>query len=418
MEIPPHSYSFEKNNDVTTITLSGKAFPYMGDSASPSGLVLMIEDVTDKRKKEHEYMEAKKLESIGRLARGIAHEFNNILAGISGFSEILLRKIDQDDPNFRFVEKIHDASMKAATLTNQLLGFARGQIYSPSYIDIHSPIMFALGATPGIHKNITIEKNVEPARYMVFADVNQIRQVFIELLRNASESIHGSGTISIESCHVNASELQNQLVDSRGKKYIQVAISDTGEGMDQETISHAFEPYFTTRESNRHAGMGLAIAYGHLKRHGGNLSIHSQPGTGTTACVVLPEATAPSGYAERTIPYNRVLIIDDSEETTSMLKTYLEDSGCYVQNTSSGKAGIELIKNNYLTFDLIFLDLIIPDVSGKEVLHAIRRHKKDIPVILISGTDAHPILEDFTSDKDLHVLLKPFSLEDLDAMLG
>jgi len=418
MEIPPYRYTATRDSNTVTFTLSGKAFPYLGDSVSPSGLVLMLEDVTDKRKKEHEYMEAKKLESIGRLARGVAHEFNNILAGISGFSEILLRKISQDDPNFGFVKKIHDASMKAATLTNQLLGFARGQIYNPSYLDIHSPIMFALGATPGIHRNITIEKNTESSGYWVFADVNQIRQVFIELFRNASEAIIDSGTIRIDVSHVDSSELQDQLVDSAENKFIQVSITDTGNGMDHETISHAFEPYFTTRESSKHAGMGLAIAYGHLKRHGGNLSIQSSPGTGTTALVLLPEATPPSGHTESTIPYNRVLIIDDSEETTSMLKTYLEDRGCYVQNTSSGKAGIELIKNNYLTFDLIFLDLVIPDVSGKEVLHTIRHHKMDIPVILISGTDAHSILEDFTSDKNLHVLLKPFSLEDLEAMLG
>ncbi len=418
MEIPPFQYSVENDKVDRTFILSGKAFPYMGESVTPTGLIIMLEDVTEKRKRENEYVEARKLESIGRLARGVAHEFNNILAGISGFSEILLRKIDQQDPNFHFVEKIHAASTKAATLTNQLLGFARGQVYNPSYIDMQGPIMFALGATPGINKHITIHKKVEPSRFMVFADTGQLRQVFIELLRNAAESISEKGSITIDITHVDASELQHEMVDSTAKQYVQVTITDTGSGMDEDTISHAFEPYFTTKEANRHAGMGLAIAYGHLKRHDGNLSLNSKPGNGTSAVAMLPAAEPPSGFSERSISYSRVLIIDDSEETTSMLKTFLEDGGCYVQTTSSGRAGIEMVKNDYLSFDLIFLDLVIPDVSGKEVLHTIRKHKSNIPVILISGADTRSILEDFASDDNLHILLKPFSLKDLEVMLG
>ncbi len=415
MDVPRFPYTVKINGEDVTFYFSGKAFPYMRSSREPEGFVVMLEDVSAKHKREQETLETKRLESVGRLARGIAHEFNNILAGLSGFAEILLRKLPQNDPNRYFATRIFEAASKAATLTNQLLGFARGQLYNPSYLDIRAPIMYAIGATPNLHNRITIKKEFEESEYKVYGDVNQLRQVFIEILRNAAEAIGAEGEIKIKVQYISNEYLPAEI----RKKYVkcvQVDITDSGPGIDDAILSRVFEPYFTTKDQLKHTGMGLAIAFGHVKNHEGHITI-SNAEKGTKVSVLLPAIKEPDLVILKQPRYQRILVVDDNNETCLLLRSYFEDRGAFVTVSNNGLSAVEMIQNAPNRFDCIFLDLILPDINGKDVLNRIRNFNAKVPVFIMSGYDMSSFISEHSNDQSLFFLMKPFNLEDLDVLL-
>ncbi|MEJ5362279.1 MAG: ATP-binding protein [Spirochaetota bacterium] len=415
MDIPRFPYTVKIKGEEVTFYFAGKAFPYMRSSREPEGFVVMLEDVSARQKREEETLETKRLESVGRLARGIAHEFNNILAGISGFAEILLRKMTPDDPNRYFANRIFEAASKAATLTNQLLGFARGQLYNPSYLDIRAPIMYAIGATPNLHNRITIKKEFEESEYKVYGDVHQLRQVFIEILRNAAEAIGTEGEIEIKVKYVSNEFLPAEI----RKKYIkcvQIDIIDSGTGIDDSIIPKVFEPYFTTKDTLKHTGMGLAIVFGHIKNHEGHITL-SRVERGTKVTILLPAIKEPDLAILKQPRYQRILVVDDNNETCLLLRSYFEDSGALVTISNNGLSAVEMVQSAPNRFDCIFLDLILPDINGKDVLNRIRNFNANVPVFIMSGYDMSSFISEHGNDQNLFFLMKPFNLEDLDVLL-
>ncbi|HON77583.1 MAG TPA: PAS domain S-box protein [Spirochaetota bacterium] len=418
VEVPAFKYFIPVKNKTKTVYISGKGFPDPDRSKDRSGLIIIIEDVTEKIHHEEEYLEIKKLESIGRLAGGIAHDFNNILAGISGYAEILMRKIDESDPLHKFCENIHIASMKASTLTNQLLGFARRGKYNPDFIDIINPVIYAIGATPGLSSRIKVDREFSKTDMCVFGDVNQLRQVFIEILKNAAESIPETGTITIQTGYRETNRVVQDVTGQTPMKMITVTIQDTGSGIPEQVEGKIFDPYYTTKDKSKHAGMGLAVAYGIIRNHGGRIEITGNQSGGTTVVTSLPAVKKPGDYirtAEK--PYHNILIIDDSEETRSILRTFFEEKGCTVHDASGGKAGIELMKNSTSPYDLVFLDLIIPDMPGLEVLDVLRNYNETISIVVMAGSNTEYIPETYIDDRNIHILLKPFSLRDIETIL-
>ncbi len=415
MDIPRFPYTVKMKGEDVTFYFSGKAFPYMRSSCETEGFVVMLEDVSARQKREEETLETKRLESVGRLARGIAHEFNNILAGISGFAEILLRKLSPDDPNRHFATRIFEAASKAATLTNQLLGFARGQLYNPSYLDIRAPIMYAIGATPNLHNRIIIKKEFEESEYKVYGDVNQLRQVFIEILRNAAEAIGTEGKIEIKVKYV-SNEFLPAEVRKKYIKCVQIDIIDSGTGINDSIISKVFEPYFTTKDQHKHTGMGLAIAFGHIKNHEGHITV-LRAERGTQVTILLPAIKEPDLAILKHPRYQRILVVDDNNETCLLLRSYFEDSGALVTISSNGLSAVEMIQNASNRFDCIFLDLILPDINGKDVLNRIRNFNANVPVFIMSGYDMSSFIGEHGNDQNLFFLMKPFNLEDLDVLL-
>jgi signal transduction histidine kinase len=405
MDIPRFPYTVKIEGEEVTFYFAGKAFPYIRSSREPEGFVVMLEDVSARQKREEETLETKRLESVGRLARGIAHEFNNILAGISGFAEILLRKLSSDDPNRHFATRIFEAASKAATLTNQLLGFARGQLYNPSYLDIRAPIMYAIGATPNLHNRIIIKKEFEESEYKVYGDVNQLRQVFIEILRNAAEAIGTEGKIEIKVKYV-SNEFLPAEVRKKYVKCVQIDVIDSGTGIDDSLIPKVFEPYFTTKDTLKHTGMGLAIAFGHIKNHEGHITL-SREERGTKVTILLPAIKQPDLAIIKQPRYQRILVVDDNNETCLLLRSYFEDSGALVTISNNGLSAVEMIQNAPNRFDCIFLDLILPDINGKDVLNRIRNFNANVPVFIMSGYDMSSFISEHANDQNLFFLMKP-----------
>ncbi len=415
MDIPRFPYTVKIKGEEVTYYFAGKAFPYMRSSREPEGFVVMLEDVSARQKREEETLETKRLESVGRLARGIAHEFNNILAGISGFAEILLRKLPPDDSNRYFATRIFEAASKAATLTNQLLGFARGQLYNPSYLDIRAPIMYAIGATPNLHNRIRIKKEFEESEYKVYGDVNQLRQVFIEILRNAAEAIGAEGEIEIKVQYL-SNELLPSDVRKKYNKCVQIDITDSGHGIDEAILPKVFEPYFTTKDPLKHSGMGLAIAFGHIKNHEGHIAL-SRDEKGTKVTILLPAIKEPDLAILKKPRYQRILVVDDNTETCLLLRSYFEDKGAFVTVSNNGQSAVEMLQNAPNRFDCIFLDLILPDINGREVLNRIRNFNATVPVFIMSGYDMSSFISEHSNDQSLFFLMKPFNLGDLDVLL-
>ncbi len=418
VEIPVFPYTLHYRGKKKQVFVTGKGFPVPDESAEATGIIVIGEDVTEQKQREEEYIEARKLESIGRLAGGIAHDFNNMLAGISGYAEIIMRKLDQESQLYKFAENIHTASMKAATLTGQLLGFARRRNYNPEYVDIAKPIVFAIGATPGLSSAIKIEKHFQHTEMGVFADLGQMRQVFVELFKNAVEAMAGAGTMTIQTEHEKTGKIVNGVSGISNVNNIKITVSDTGAGIPPEIESKIFEPYFTTKDKAKHAGMGLAVAYGIIKNHGGRIDFSRQAGGGTNVTITLPAVRKPA-RADRLTgrPYRNILIIDDSEETRSVLRTYFEEKGCRVSETSSGKAGIELFRSYRAEIDLVFVDYIIPDISGRELVSALLQEQGQARILILSGysTDRH--FDDYIMNNRIHIIPKPFRLEDLESVL-
>lgn len=418
VEVPAFKYLIPLKDKTKTVYIAGKGFPDPDRSKDRSGLIIIIEDVTERKLHEEEYLEIKKLESIGRLAGGIAHDFNNILAGISGYAEILMRKIDETSPLRKFCENIHIASMKASTLTNQLLGFARRGKYNPDFIEIINPVIYAIGATPGLSSRIKINREFTTTDMCVFGDINQLRQAFIEILKNAAESITETGAITIKTEYRETDRIIEDVTGKTPFKLITVTIQDTGSGIPGEVEGKIFDPYYTTKDKSKHAGMGLAVAYGIIRNHGGRIEISGNDCGGTTVVIYLPAVKKPADNVrtgER--PYRNILIIDDSEETRSILRTFFEEKGCTVHDAPGGKSGIELLKNSAAPYDLVFLDLIIPDMPGLEVLNMVRNINDTIPIVIMAGSNTEYIPETYIDDRNIHVLLKPFSLGDIETIL-
>jgi two-component system cell cycle sensor histidine kinase/response regulator CckA len=418
VEVPAFKYVLPFKNKSKTLYIAGKGFPDPDRSKDRSGLIIIIEDVTERKFQEDEYLEIKKLESIGRLAGGIAHDFNNILAGISGYAEILMRKIDASSPLHKFCENIHIASMKASTLTNQLLGFARRGKYNPDFIDIINPVIYAIGATPGLSSRITVNRVFNKTDMCVFGDVNQLRQVFIEFLKNAAESINESGTITISTGYRESDRIAPDVTGHTPLKFITVTIQDTGSGIPRDVEGKIFDPYYTTKDKSKHAGMGLSVAYGIIRNHGGRIEISGNDSGGTTVVTYFPAIQKPADnvrIGEK--PFQNILIIDDSEETRSILRTFFEEKGCTVHDASGGKSGIELLKNNTAPYDLVFLDLIIPDMTGLEVLAQVRTISPTISIVVMAGSNTEYIPDTYIDDRNIHILLKPFSLGDIETIL-
>ncbi len=419
VEIPVFPYTISYRAKQKQIFVTGKGFPVTDEGADSTGIILIGEDVTEQKQREEEYIEARKLESIGRLAGGIAHDFNNMLAGISGYAEILMRKLDQGSALFKFAQNIHIASMKAATLTGQLLGFARRGKYNPEYADIAKPIIFAIGATPGLSSSIKIEKHFQHMEMGVFADPVQMRQVFVEIFKNAVEAMAGTGTITIQTGYEKTGKIVNGVSGISNVKNIKITVSDTGSGISPETESKIFEPYFTTKDKSKHAGMGLAVAYGIVKNHGGRIDFSQQAGGGTIVTITLPAVRKPPAVdrpAGR--PYRNILIIDDSEETRSVLRTFFEEKGCRISETSSGKAGIELFHTYSAEIDLIFVDYIIPDISGRELVSALLQEESQARILILSGYSTDHHFDDYIMNNRIYIVPKPFNLEDLESALG
>lgn len=350
----------------------------------------IVVDLTAQKRLEAQLLQAQKLEAIGTLAGGIAHDFNNILMAIQGRASLMAMNLDAKHPHRTELHSIEELVGRAADLTRQLLGFARGGKYEVRVTNLNELIVRNSELFGRTRKEVTIHRALHEGLWPVEVDQGQMEQVFLNLYVNAGQAMPAGGDLYLETANVVIDETYVKPFKVRPGRYVKVTVTDTGVGMDEETKARIFEPFFTTKEMGRGTGLGLATVYGIVKNHGGIIDVYSEKGHGSTFTVYLPAS-------EKAVPPQRrkrveavqgtgtVLIVDDEKVIREVGVAMLEALGYNVFAAAQGEEAVRLYREHRDTIDLVILDMVMPGISGGETYNRLREIDPGVKVLLSSG---------------------------------
>ncbi len=395
------------------------------------GRIEQYYDITDRKlaEQEHEKLQAQllqsqKMESIGRLASGVAHDFNNMLGVILGYSEFALDQVDSGQPIFDSLQEIRRAAERSANLTRQLLAFARKQTVAPRVLDLNDTVEGMLQMLRRlIGEDINLRWRPASRLWPVWIDPGQIDQILANLCINSRDAISGVGRVTIETGIRTFDEAsRDENPEFISGEYVLLAVSDDGCGVDPETREHLFEPFFTTKEIGRGTGLGLATVYGIVKQNNGVITISSEPGQGTTFQIYLPRhvvaATGKTGQdssAQVARGNETVLLVEDEPAILNLGKIMLERLGYRVLTAIDPQEALALAQTSTETLDLLITDVIMPTMNGRDLADRMKTLYPDIRVLFMSGYTADIIANRGVLDKKVNFVQKPFSLKDLAA---
>ena len=381
------------------------------DHGEPLGVVAVLRDVTREAQLEEELLHSQRMEAVGQLAGGIAHDFNNLLMVIQGYADELagaqgLGAADRED-----VDAIRRAAQSAGQLTGQLLAFSRKQTLEPGIVDLNS-IVEQLRALlcRVIGEDVELEAKLAAGPLEVCVDTGQMEQAITNLAANARDAMPGGGQL----------EIATSVVERDRERWIQLTVTDTGGGIDECDIERIFEPFFTTKEPGKGTGLGLSMVHGFVNQSGGTISVESRAQGGTTFRILLPEvAREPrvepdreiSPPSEEVIRSARILVVEDDQAVRKMLCHALESAGHQIFQAANGERALELATMHGPTVDIVITDLVMPGMSGLELVDQLRKPCPGARVLLMSGFPSHPSTIDLTKDHEL--LDKPFSTNEL-----
>jgi two-component system, cell cycle sensor histidine kinase and response regulator CckA len=366
--------------------------------------------------------QSQKMEAVGRLAGGVAHDFNNILTAISAYADFLIEAIPANDPRGDDAREIRRATRRATTLTGQLLAFSRRQVYQPRSLDLNVVVTeFSKILRRVIGEDVTLEMKLRDNLGVVRADPSQIEQVIMNLVVNASDAMPNGGTITIATENVNVGDPANRPNPSlRGGAYVAIHVRDTGHGMDGETMTHIFDPFFTTKDSGKGTGLGLATVYAIAERSGGAVSVHSAPGEGAEFIVFLPRVDAPAEHyasgANLPVPprgSETVLLVEDDDAVRLLSARILERHGYAVLVARDGKEAIDMSRKHRGEIDLMISDVVMPEVGGRRLSETICAQRPEMRVIFMSGYTAGEIDKRGELDPAIAFIQKPFTATQL-----
>lgn len=405
------------SRDGKVIWVSDTAVTVRGSDSHPvmEGIIV---DITERKQLETQLQQSRKMEAVGRLAGGIAHDFNNLLTIIKGYTELALNRT-APYPDIRAdIERIENASERAAALVRQLLAFSRKQVLQPKTLDLNS---IALNLDKLLRRlmdeNIEMITRVDENLGAIKADPAQIEQVIMNLVVNARDAMPKGGRLTLETCNTELdSAYAADHVSVRPGRYIMLAVSDTGIGMDQETVAHIFEPFYTTKESGRGTGLGLSTVYGIVKQSGGYIWVYSEPRRGSTFKVYLPrvDEIAPGLATETPSKDSRkgteaILLVEDEEGVRELAMTVLIAQGYEVLMAARPEEAIELLKTHKKEIHLLLTDVIMPDMSGRELARRVALIRPQIKVLFMSGYTDNVISAGGMLEEGISFLQKPFT---------
>ena len=401
-----------------------RGFPVTDGDGRVQRIVGIAEDITDRRQLEQQLFQAHKMEGIGRMAGGIAHDFRNILTAILGYSEIVLDNLDQRDPNWAATLKIRQACGRASELTSQLLAFSRQQVLRLEVINVNDVVRNVEDMLRRlIGEDIAIETRLADGLACVKADATQLEQVIVNLAANARDAMPRGGLVTVgtsETTLTGAPDADSEPL--RPGRYVVLTVSDTGTGMDEPTQARIFEPFFTSKERGKGTGLGLATAYGTVKQLGGHISVDSAPGRGSRFSIYLPRTDEPSRPPTRAAPprpsptgTETILLVEDEAAVREFVAMVLRRAGYRVVDAEAAKPALELAGRLDTGIDLLVTDVIMPGIGGGELAEVLKTRQPGLPVVYISGYGAASV-QDRGIDTANDVLLeKPFGS---DALLG
>jgi hypothetical protein len=396
-----------KNGRIIDVEVFWRSVNFAGRDA----VLSVIEDITDRKLLEEQLRQSQKLEAVGRLAGGVAHEFNNLLTVILGYSQLLLNRIDREHPMHAGLDQIRESAGKAGILTRQLMAFSRRESLQPGILDLNNVVA---GMEKMLRRligdRIELVTKLSPAVGVVRADPSQIDQVLVNLILNAREAMPEGGMVTLETA---AMEVSGQDPEARRPgSYAMVAVTDIGEGIGEESRSHLFEPFYSTREQREGVGLGLSVVYGVIEQHGGFVRVTSEPGKGARFEVYLPHIPDLAGESVCDSPglrgFETVLVVEDDAGVLRLIAETLRGFGYTVIETANSAEALEIAKLDSPRVDLLLTDFMMPNVNGRDLADAWKILHPDLKVLLMSDSQAVLAAEKDSGLKE-RVLQKPFS---------
>jgi len=383
---------------------------------------VFAEDVTEKRSLERQLQVAQKMEAVGRLSGGIAHDFNNLLGVIIGYSQVLKKRLEVENPLREHAEEIEKAGQRAASLTRQLLAFSRQQVLAPAVLNLNALLTdMEKMVSRLIGEDIELGLRLDPGIGRVKADLSQIEQVVMNLVVNARDALPHGGKLVIgtENAVLNQ-EYTRRHPGSRVGSYVMLSVIDNGTGMNAETLAHLFEPFFTTKEPGKGTGLGLATVYGVVKQSGGYVGVDSEPGSGSCFRVYLPQikealrndpAGAPLSATFRGT--ETVLLVEDADALRKLAQALLEQNGYRVLAAESGVEALKIAEKEQERIHLLLTDVIMPGMNGRALAEHLAPLHKGLRVLYMSGYTHTAIAEHGVLESGTYLLQKPFTEEAL-----
>jgi len=389
----------------------------------PNGAIWQIlgtaQDITERKRLEAQLFQSQKLETVGKLAGGIAHEFNSILTAIIGQSDLLLADLPAGSPLVKNATAIHGAAERAATLTRQLLAYGRRQTLQPEILDLNS-ILTGMESTlrhllgRGTDARVVHAMGLKPVR----ADAGQIEEVIMNLAMNAADAMPQGGKFTLETANVTLDQAYaNRFAEVKAGEYVMVAVSDSGGGMSEEVKLRAFEPFFTTKGVGQGTGLGLSTCYGIIKQSGGHIGVYSELDKGTTFKIYLPQVEPETKVplprpASRALPRGTetILLVEDDPDLRDMATTLLRQLGYTVWPAADGIEALTLKRQRDTEhIDLLFTDLVMPHTSGKELADRVRALSPNTKTLFTSAYTENTLVHQGVLDKGVALLQKPFT---------
>jgi len=401
-EIDDRTFSGETVNETRELLIGNEQRAYNTiqtsltvEDGKISSIMGIVQDVTDSKRLEEQLKQSDKMRAIGQLAGGISHDFNNQLAGIVGYAEILRKKISTDQKLVFYVDNILLATKRASELTSQLLAFARKGKYRSIPVDIHSIVVEVVNILKRtIDKRIVIKQHLDAQQTLTFGDPTQIQNAVLNVALNSRDAMQDGGELLFSTSVVAfaAELLKNHPYEIAPGDYIQLCVTDNGIGMDETTKMRIFEPFFSTKEPGKGTGMGLASVYGTMKNHGGAVFVYSEPGHGTTMKMLFPlkvierqNFVQPESEDGKVTGNARILLVDDEEFVLDSAARMLEDTGFKVSICRNGKEAVEFYKHNWQSLDLVILDMVMPEINGKDTFIEMKKINPEVIAFLSSG---------------------------------
>ncbi|NVN91309.1 MAG: PAS domain S-box protein [Desulfuromonadales bacterium] len=421
-----HHTTLIRNGVLHDVTLLGSIAPIPVDDRNL--LLLCLLDITEHKRVEEEkfklqvqLQQSQKMEMVGQLAGGVAHDFNNMLNVITGYTELSLMKMDSSQPLFAYLTEILKAAERSANLTRQLLGFARKQTVAPQVIDLNETVADMLKMLQRlIGEDIELRLHSAADLWPVYVDPSQIDQILANLCVNARDAISGVGKMTIETensafdeeyCAVHADFVPGD--------FVRLSVSDNGCGMAKETLEHIFEPFFTTKETGKGTGLGLATVYGIVRQNNGFINVYSEPGQGTTFTIYLPRHMGTTGQSPHEIlaPPVRgnetILFVEDESSILQMTTKMLEMQGYVVLAAGTPDIALGLAKEHSGEIHLLLTDVVMPEMNGRELSTKIQALYPDLACLFMSGYSANVIAHHGVLDEGVHFIQKPFSMQNI-----
>jgi two-component system, cell cycle sensor histidine kinase and response regulator CckA len=378
------------------------------------------EDITERKLLQAQLLQSQKMESVGRLAGGVAHDFNNMLSVIIGCVQLAMLKVEEGDKVWQFLNQILRAAERSSEITRQLLAFSRKEIVSLKRVNINAKILETQN-TLGRLIGEDIDLRFKPGHdiWTIEADPSQLDQILVNLAVNARDAMPGGGVLSIETANVQIDPTYCRYhLDARPGDYVQLSVTDSGTGMDAETVAHIFEPFFTTKEVGKGTGLGLAMVYGIIRQNNGFINVYSEVGQGTSFHLHLPRHAGPA-EVEQLAPQaelagsGTVLLVEDDALVREMAMQMLIESGYTVIKAKDPADAIEICRKGEVQIDLILTDVVMPVMNGKEMVDAIEKFRPDIKVLFMSGYTSDLVAQRGVVDSGRHFIQKPFSVYSL-----